>query len=185
VKALTFEHGLLGRDEVKLFTQMDTSTLFVAHCEREFMRPGAALGMVLPKTVVLPAKQHLAFQRKGFNEVHDFTGVEPLFNVRTCMVIRRAPYGATNIPRFVYAGKMPRRNLSLAAARPILSYDQDTVSFDNVSGEYSPYFERFFNGATLWPRCLVFVEPVEDAQPYLKTPFLRTAAKSFEGAKKE
>src|SRR5439155_3826481 len=90
MKSLTFEHGLLGRGEMKLFTQMDTSTLFVAHCEREFLRPGGALGMVLPKTVILPAKQHLAFQHKGFNEVHDFTGVEPLFNVRTCMIIRRA-----------------------------------------------------------------------------------------------
>src|SRR5439155_17469116 len=113
MKSLTFEHGLLERDEVKLFTQMDTSTLFVAHCEREFLRAGGSLGMVLPKTVILPAKQHLAFQRKGFSEVHDLTGVEPLFNVRACVVIRHAPYGPADVPRFLYSGKMPRRNLPL------------------------------------------------------------------------
>jgi hypothetical protein len=185
VKSLTFEHGLLARDEVKLFTQMDTSTLFVAHCEREFLKPGGSLGMVLPKTVMLPAKQHLAFQRKGFNEVHDFTGVEPLFNVRTCMVIRRAIYGASNVLRFNYSAKMPRRNLSLADARPLLAREEELISFDGVSGEYSPYYDKFLNGATLWPRCLVFVEPVKGAQLNLKTPFLRTAEDTYEESKKD
>jgi methylase of polypeptide subunit release factors len=184
VKSLTFDHALLARGEVKLFTQMDTSTLFVAHCEREFLRPGGVLAMVLPKTVILPAKQHRAFQRKGFNEVHDFTDVEPLFNVRTCMVVRRAPYGASNVPRFSYAGKMPRRNLCLTDALPILTCEQGTISFDGPSGQPSPYYDRFLNGATLWPRCLVFVEPVKDAQLNLKTPFLRTAADTYEESKK-
>jgi len=184
VKLLTFEHGLLARDEVKLFTQMDTSTLFVAHCEREFLKPGGSLGMVLPKTVILPAKQHLAFQRKGFNEVHDFTGVEPLFNVHACMVIRRAPYGPSNIPRFSYTGKMSLRNLSLAAAAPMLDQEEDTVSFDGAVAEPSPYFDKFLNGATLWPRCLVFVEPVKDAQLNLRTPFLRTSEETYAESKK-
>ena len=183
VKELTFEHGLLGRGEVKLFTQMDTSTLFIVHCEREFLKKGGSLGMVLPKTVILPAKQHLAFQHKGFTEVHDFTGVEPLFNVRTCMVIRRAPYTAAEVPRFSYSGKMPRRNLSLAAALPILARTEDTVSFDGFSGEPSPYFDKFLNGATLWPRCLVFVEPVKEAQLNPKTPFVQTAADTYEESK--
>ena len=49
VKELIFEHKLVERGQRKLFTQMDTSTLFVAHCEREFLRPGGAIGMVLPK----------------------------------------------------------------------------------------------------------------------------------------
>ncbi len=184
VKELTFEHELLGRNETKLFTQMDTSTLFVAQCEREFLRPGGALGMVLPKTVILPAKQHLAFQRKGFNEVHDFTGVEPLFNVRTCMIIRRAPYGASAIPRFKWSGKMPVRNMSLREAQPILTCEADTVSFDAIQGECSPYYNYFLNGATLWPRCLVFVEPVKDAQLNLRAPFLRTADDTYAESKK-
>jgi hypothetical protein len=185
VKSLVFEHGLLARDEVKLFTQMDTSTLFVCHCEREFLKAGGSLGMVLPKSAILPAKQHLAFQRQGFNEVHDFTGVEPLFNVRACMVIRRAPYGPANVPRFSYSGKMPRRNLSLIDARSILSRAEDTKSFEGFGGERSPYYDKFLNGATLYPRCLVFVEPVKGAQLNLRTPFLRTAEETYEESKKE
>lgn len=185
VKSLTFEHGLLARDEVKLFTQMDTSTLFVAHCEREFLKPGGSLGMVLPKTVILPAKQHLAFQRKGFSEVHDFTGVEPLFNVRACMVIRRASYGATNIPRLNYTAKLPRRNLSLADARPLLEREEDLITFNGVVPEYSPYFNLFLQGATLVPRCLCFVEPVKDAVLNVKTPFVRTSDDAFDDAKRE
>ena len=183
VKDLTFAHELLGRDETKLFTQMDTSTLFVAHCEREFLRPGGALGMVLPKTVILPAKQHLAFQRKGFNEVHDFTGVEPLFNVRTCMIIRRAPYGASDIPRFNWSGKLRSRNLALREARPALTCEEETVSFDTLSGEYSPYYDLVANGATLFPRSLCFVEPVKDAVLNKSTPFVRTSRVALQDAK--
>ena len=183
VKSLTFEHELLARSEVQLFTQMDTSTLFVAHCEREFLKPGGSLGMVLPKTVILPAKQHLAFQRKGFSEVHDFTGVEPLFNVRSCMIIRRASYGATNIPRLNYTAKMARRNLSLADARPLLTREEELISFNGVVAEFSPYYDKFLNGATLWPRCLVFVEPVKGAQLNLKAPFLKTAEDTYDESK--
>jgi hypothetical protein len=164
VKSLTFDYGLLDRDERKLFTAMDTSTLFVEHCEREFLKRGGKIGMVLPKTAILPAKQHLAFQRKGFTEVHDFTDVDPLFNVRTCMIIRRAPYEPVDVPRFRWAGKLRGRNLSLDDARKILTSEKDMVSFDTVSGEYSPYFDRFFQGATLMPRCLAFVEPVKGSQ---------------------
>jgi len=183
VKTLTFDHGLLGREEMKLFTQMDTSTLFVAQCEREFLRPGGALGMVLPKTVILPAKQHLAFQRKGFTEVHDFTGVEPLFNVRTCMIIRRSPYGPSNIPRFSWSGKMPARNLSLREARPLLTCEGDTISFDAVSYEYSPYYDLVANGATLFPRSLCFVEPVQGAVSNRRAPFVRTSRDALQDAK--
>ena len=185
VKELTFAHGLLGKDERKLFTQMDTATLFVAQCEREFLRPGGVLGMVLPKTVILPAKQHLAFQRAGFTEVHDFTGVEPLFNVRTCMIVRRAPYGAANVPRYSWRGKLGARNLSLREARPALSMEEDTVSFDALAGEYSPYYSKFFNGASLFPRCLCFVEPDPDAVLNAKAPLVRTAEAAYDESKKE
>jgi hypothetical protein len=185
VKALTFEHELLQRDEVKLFTQMDTSTLFVAHCEREFLRPGGTIGMLLPKTAILPAKQHVAFQRKGFTEVHDFTDVDPLFNVRTCMIVRHAPYGPSKIPIFQWAGRLRARNLLLEQACKILRYKKSTISFDQLSGEYSPYFDRFFNGATLWPRCLVFVEPVQEANLNLATPFVRTAEETYRESKKD
>lgn len=183
VKELTFAYGLLGKDERKLFTQMDTATLFVEHCTREFLRPGGAVGMVLPKTVILPAKQHLKFQRAGFSEVHDFTGVEPLFNVRTCLIVRRPGFGPRDVPRWKWSGALVRRNLPLKEARLILESVEDTASFDTANGNYSPYYDRFLNGATLWPRCLVFVEPVPDTTLNTKSPFLQTAADTFAESK--
>jgi len=99
------------------------------------------------------------------------------------MVIRRAPYAPAEVPRFSYSGKMPRRNLSLQDALPCLAHDQDKVSFDGCSGEPSPYFEKFLNGATLWPRCLVFVEPVKDVQLNPQTPFVKTADDTYEESK--
>lgn len=183
VKELTFAYGLLGRDEVKLFTQMDTATLFVEHCTREFLRPGGAVGMVLPKTVILPAKQHLKFQRAGFSEVHDFTGVEPLFNVRTCLIVRRPGFGPRAVPRWRWSGALVRRNLPLKEARAILESVEDTASFDIATGICSPYYDRFFNGATLFPRCLLFLEPVPNTSLNRKTPYLQTSRAALAGAK--
>src|SRR5439155_4597470 len=86
--------------------------------------------------------------------------------------------------RLRWAGKLRDRNLSLDEARKILTCEKDTVSFDQLTGEHSPYFDQFLNGATLWPRCLVFVEPVTGASLNLETPFLRTAEETYREAKK-
>src|SRR5581483_11085799 len=63
IKELTFQDGLLGKKEVKLFTQLDTSTVFFVHAEHEFLKQDVKMAFVMPKSVILPAKQHFAFQK--------------------------------------------------------------------------------------------------------------------------
>ena len=92
VKELTFEHGLLEKKDRNLFTRMDTSTLFFAHSQRDFLKKTGTIAFVMPKTAMLPAKQHLRFQRRGFTKILDLGQVTPLFNVRSCVLIR----GKTN-----------------------------------------------------------------------------------------
>jgi N-6 DNA Methylase len=185
VKDLTFEYGLLEPTERKLITQMDTSTLFFIHCSREFCKPNGTIAFVLPKSVIVPAKQHAAFQQLGFSEIHDFTGVEPLFNVRTCMLVRGPNHKLTKIPRFQWFGKLPFKNAGSKIAKKVLRFEKDRFDFIIASDPLSPYFERVFQGATLVPRCLFFVEPPKDSALNLATPFLRTSADAWQDSKRE
>lgn len=183
IKELTFQHGLLAKTEVKLFTQMDTSTLFFNHCSREFLKPGGTVAFVLPKTVILPAKQHARFQEQGFSQIHDFTNVEPLFNVRTCLVVRGADARKTKIPRTKWTGKLRQRNANLADARPCLSAQKDEFTFLLACQSQSPYFGRFLNGANLYPRCPIFVSPTAGRPLITDAPFLETSDEAFKDSK--
>src|SRR5579875_3865722 len=86
IKELAFRYKLLEKTDRKLFTQLDTSTVFFAHAEREFLREGGKMAFVMPKSVILPAKQHLLFQRTGFTAIHDFGDVKGLFKVPACVL---------------------------------------------------------------------------------------------------
>jgi methylase of polypeptide subunit release factors len=185
VKDLTFAYGLLKPTERKLITQMDTSTLFFVHCSREFLKPNGTIAFVLPKSVLVPAKQHAAFQQLGFSQVHDFTAVEPLFNVRTCVLARDPTHRLTEIPRVQWSGQLPFKNCNLETARSVLTSETDRFDFIIASEPLSPYFERVFQGASLVPRCLSFVEPPKESALNLETPFLRTSADAWEDSKKE
>jgi hypothetical protein len=183
IKELTFQHGLLAKTEVKLFTQMDTSTLFFNHCSQQFLKPGGTIAFVLPKTVILPAKQHAKFQGQGFSQLHDFTDVAPLFNVRTCLVVRGPDARKNRIPRTKWAGGLPKRNINLADARPCLTSERDKFSFLAVGRPQSPYFDEFLNGANLYPRCPIFVAPPEDRPLLADVPFLATSEEAWKDSK--
>lgn len=96
VKELTFELGLLDKKDVKLFTQMDTSTVFFRYCQREFLKKKGAIAFVMPKTTILPSKQHIPFQRMGVSEILDFSEITPLFNVRAVVLVHRNSQSLTS-----------------------------------------------------------------------------------------
>ena len=133
---------------------------------------------------MLPAKQHLALQRRGFAELHDFSGVKPLFNVRSCLVIRRGQGMTTGIPLTEWKGEFSRKNMRWKDAESILTSRHRTFDFIFPSGTTSPYFDRFFQGATLVPRALCFVEPVPGARLNRTAPFVRTSSHVIDDAKK-
>jgi hypothetical protein len=167
VKKLTREYGLLDSKEVKLFTQMDLSTLFFEHCRTVYLKPGGTIAFVLPRSVLTGAKQHKAFQERGFSRVLDLKDVAPLFNVETCVLIRSGEtIHKQAIPTRRFAGKLPRHECKLAEARKHLSDSQASTDFARQNGIASPYYHpRVINGATLYPRNLCFVT---SAQPDLE-----------------
>jgi len=101
------------------------------------------------------------------------------------MLLRRRSHSSTDIPLFRWTGKLRARNLDLNDARQMLTFKEDRISFASGIREYSPYFDHFFQGATLVPRCVCFVEPAAEAVLNIKAPFLRTSEEAYAGAKKQ
>jgi type I restriction-modification system DNA methylase subunit len=186
IKDLTFRYKLLRKAERNLFTQIDTSTVFFAHCEHEFLQPEGTMAFVMPRSVILPAKQHLAFQRTGFTAIHDFGEVDGLFKVPTCVLIRDSEVKAEDLPITHWVGDLTgaERNLPLRLARPRLKSTTSRWSSLGSEPALSPYFSHVFQGASLVPRSLWFVEPPAGQPVNEKTPFLRTPKSIKTGAKK-
>lgn len=183
VKELTFKLSLLEKRDVKLFTHMDTSTIFYEYCSEEFLKQGGTIAFVMPKTTILPAKQHILFQQNGFTEIYDFSGVQPLFNVRAVVLVRRGMSALTsNIPLVNYTGLLPQKNMRLKDAKRYLIQEQDIHSFITETYD-SPYFNRVFQGATIVPRCFWFVQLSEDAYQNYKVPHLETTEEAIKESK--
>src|SRR5208337_458542 len=186
IKELTFRYKLLRKSERNLFTQIDTSTVFFAHSESEFLRPEGTMAFVMPRSVILPAKQHLAFQTTGFTAIHDFGEVDGLFKVPTCVLIRDPEAQAENLPITHWIGDLARagRNLPLRTARHLLKATTGLWSSLGSEPALSPYYPHVFQGASLVPRSLWFVEPPSGQPVNQTTPFLRTPKSIKTTAKK-
>ena len=184
IKELTFAYGLLTKADGKLFTRMDVWSVFFVHCESEFLREGGRIGFVLPKSAMLPAKQHIRFQERGFTELHDFSGVKPLFNVRSCLALRGGKEKTSRIPLTEWRGDLSRKNMSLRDAKQILESERRKFDLVFAPEAKSPYFAQFFQGATLVPRVLCFVKPVTKAPLNKLSPFVGTSEDVLDDAKK-
>lgn len=163
VKALTFRYGLLSSKDVKVFTTMDLSTLFMVHCEAQYLRPGGTIALVMPRSVITGARQHQAFREHGLTRILDLKGVSPLFNTETCVLVRReGEVYADEIPTTRYFGILPVHQMPLSSASNYLRRDESETKLKrsaSVAGRY--YYERFHQGAILSPRNLCFVRPVQ------------------------
>ncbi|MCK4606896.1 MAG: N-6 DNA methylase [candidate division Zixibacteria bacterium] len=184
VKELTFRYKLLDRGEVKLFTQMDTSTLFFAYSEAQFLGEKGRIAFVLPKTVILPAKQHRNFQERGLSQIHDFSGVSPLFNVRSVLAVRGAGKHRTQeVPAIEYVGRLPLKNMTWPSARRYLQRRKTTIDFKFMDSAQSYYYPRFLQGATIVPRCFWFIQDDKHAAVHSVAPRVETADEAFAEAK--
>ncbi|HEY3853894.1 MAG TPA: N-6 DNA methylase [Verrucomicrobiae bacterium] len=184
IKELTFGYGLLTKQDVNLFTRMDVWSVFFVHCETEFLEKGGKIGFVLPKSAMLPAKQHIRFQRRGFTELHDLGGVSPLFNIRSCLVLRYGEGKISDIPLTEWHGELSRKNMNLPVAKQTLKSESRSFDLIFAPEATSPYFDQFYQGATLVPRVLCFVKPVTGAKLNLKAPFVHTSDEVLDDAKK-
>ncbi len=159
----------------KTATQQDLSAFFVARSVELFLRQGGRFGFVVP-LAVLSRRAYEGFRSGRWTTI---PGGHPFAALGTPLSLEAVKPGPFPVPSAVVFGtKTDERHsnpLPAAAthatgrvsagarhwadARLTESTDQVPVAGDSHS---SPYHDKFRNGATLFPRMLVFVE---DAPP--------------------
>jgi len=159
VKRLSIHYRLIESEDVKLFTQMDMSTLFFAHAHDQYLKGNGTLAFVMPRSVITGAKQHRSFQRQGMTRILDVGAVTPLFNVPAAvLILSKGNAKSQDIPTVSYLASLPRHELPLSEAQPHLEISETKTRFVD-SDIQSPYFASFVVGASLFPRNLCFVRP--------------------------
>jgi hypothetical protein len=168
-----------------LITHLEVAALFLVRAADLYLKTGGEIGLVMPRSVCT-AEQHDGLRRNEFRFPEDamhrlsWTGlwdcdrVAPLFKVPTCVLWAEKTGGAAapaqTFPGEVLAGKLPRKNASLAEAEANLTIEATQFSLSQrgrhsfwASGEGSKttksswYKRKFFQGATIVPRSFWFV----------------------------
>ncbi len=164
LKESIFKFKLLDRKEVKLFTHMDTSTLFFRKVSDMYLKESGSLGFVMPKSVLGGAQQHEKFKlfenpSIKLNTIFDLEGVSPLFNVPSCVLVctkgQKISYPVSTIR---YAGTLEKKNERLLEALKVLKTSVYEYKPPTVSAKRSFYHDQVKEGATIVPRALWFVE---------------------------
>lgn len=164
IKGTVFEYNLLNEKQTALFTHLDTSTVFYAKAADIYLSDKGVLGFVMPRSVLIGAKQHDAFKKQlkppmTIIKVVDVGKVNPLFNVDACSIIARKGGTTTYpVPTIIFSGELPQKNLHLEQARKYLAFNSGEYAPPEKEGQASPYHEKVLEGASLVPRTLWFVE---------------------------
>ncbi|MDE2749204.1 MAG: N-6 DNA methylase [Chloroflexota bacterium] len=160
VKALYIYYQLIDSGDVKLFTQMDLSTLFFAHAKDRYLKDDGTLAFVMPRSVLTGAKQHRPFQRQGMTRILDVGEVSPLFNVPAAVIISSGgEIAKANILTKTYRATFDKHELPLSEAKPMLTVGETVTNFVDSEIASIFYYELFAQGASLVPRNLCFVRP--------------------------
>ena len=169
VKDLYLYYQLIDPGDVKLFTQMDLSTLFFAHARDRYLKDDGALAFVMPRSAITGAKQHRPFQGQGMSRILDVQNVSPLFNVPSAvLILSKDDVRPQHIPTKTYHARFDRHELSLSEAAPLMRVEETVTDFVE-SGIRSLYHGHFTQGASLVPRNLCFVRSVGKVGPVIKT----------------
>jgi len=203
VKELVFSYGLLTRKEVKLFTQMEVATLFFAFSADIYLKKGGAIAFVMPRSVLTGAKQHRRFQEllqglqlppMALEKVLDLgdptkeRGVYPLFKVGSCVLIAQKQGQEKQVVRSFIKGTLSRKNLPWSEAKEQLTVTRKRLAAEKLFPPTlvpSPYLKSIKAGASIYPRCFWFVQPV--SSPYginQERPMLETSPEVQKAAKK-
>ena len=160
----------------KVATQQDLSGYFYMRAAALYMRRTGRIALVMPYAAL--SRQAYEKFRKGevarFGHVEfrlRFTAawvfgseVQPLFPVPSCVLFAALHDDALAAPLparvAAFAGILPRRDADASEADANLT--EAAASWPTLASDRggSPYRQSFRNGAALWPRRIVLVEPV-------------------------
>jgi hypothetical protein len=160
----------------KVATQQDISAYFFARSVERYLDIGGRVAFVMP-AAALSRRQFAGFRtcrfgdRRGnlaaavtIDQVWLFkSDVGPLFDVPSCVIFGRRTATAAALPKNVaaFAGRLPRRDASPGEADQNLRVRVEAWPLIAGSPASSPYAARFKQGATMVPRRLTVVTPIE------------------------
>ena len=159
----------------KVATQQDLAGYFHARAAALYLRRTGRMALVMPYAAL--SRQAWSLFRRGevkrsghvefrlrFTAAWTFgPDVQPLFPVPSCVLFAEVhdASAAASLPVRVqaFAGTLPRRNASAQEADAHLSVTTAPWPAEASDQGGSPYRKVFRNGATLFPRRLILVEP--------------------------
>ena len=157
-------------------THQDLADLFVARCIEQYLAPEGRFGFVMPAGV-LTRGQSAGFRSgifpldKGdhtvtaFDTAWDIAPISHRFFPRTaCVILGKRADEPAALPETVqrWTGTLPDPSAPWNEARPnIERTEAERASIEDDQPE-SLYKARFANGANLYPRLLIIVEPGEE-----------------------
>lgn len=164
----------------KLATHQDLSALFFVRAVELYLKGEGSIAFVMP-FAALSRGQFTGFRTGNWRKKKGKRGVlaavasvefdqpwafdervQPLFPVPASVIFARNSIFPTPLPptTVAFAGELPRRDASRAEAEKHLTYEEIAIAaMDDKSG--GDYRERFRQGATVTPRMLAIVEPVQ------------------------
>jgi hypothetical protein len=107
------------------------------------------------------------------------------FNVKSCVVVDTGDPVREDIPMTIWYATLPKKNLTLTQCRDLLSVEETTYSFLDRSVSQSPYFAQAFQGATLNPHTLWFVEIDTDVSLNVSQPLVKTSNDAYSLCKED
>jgi len=176
--------------EPELITQIEMATLFFIRCVDKFLKDGGRIGFVMPRAV-FSADQHDKFRRAkvekvkfGIEIIIDAENVKPLFYVPTCSIIATKGIDhKSSIHAEVINGELPENRhkvMPLSEALRMLKVESKELYLNTIGersfwsykrfilrAEKSYYYDKFRNGATIYPRAYWLVDIVDNAHPHI------------------
>jgi len=170
-RAMSESRGLWHGAEVA--TQQDLSALFVTRAVQLYLRDGGRFGFVMPNAAV-DRGQYAGFRsgnypdageptQIAFDTPWDLRRIRPHFFPRAASVVfgtRCADVGAMGDDVINWTGRIARGAATWQDVDPQLVQAPGTISRVSAT-EASVYKDRFYNGATIFPRLFFFVEQQE------------------------
>ncbi|MDZ7330912.1 MAG: SAM-dependent methyltransferase [candidate division KSB1 bacterium] len=169
LKREILKYGLLERQDVHLFTQMELATLLFCKSADLYLDNGGIVAYVMPRSVLAGTKHHVNFRKFEtplikLLKIIDLDGVNPLFNVPACVLIGLKG-DKTRYPVLVdqYSGKLNQSENEINNAKRRLVVKVSNYSPPNFSVKASYYYDKFKVGASIFPRSLYFVDLISMA----------------------
>src|SRR2546421_12957907 len=116
----------------------------------------------MPKFILFSShhKKFIKFEKPKFklDKILDAEQVTPLFNVPCCVIL--CTKGKTNsypVQMTTIKGKLTHKNASLEEAIKLLDQEQTKFEPATLDTAISFYYDKFYQGATMFPRNFYFV----------------------------